>query len=428
MSSELEESFSKPIAFIPVGGVGKRLRPLTIGHSKPLVRMCCRPMIDTIIAELAREVGIDRFIFGVQGLQNYQELWNYFKSGKGYSIEYALPRVYIHYQPNIEDVGSADSLRINMEYYSDIFDSKSPIIVVQGDNLFNASDVKGILRFHKEKNAFLSIALTPVENVEEFGVADIDKETYKIKRFIEKPKKEEAPSNLINTGIYVFSPGVKEVFYEETIQEKINKGSLDFGYDLIPYIVENYDVYGYLLKHRWFDVGNPVRYLQAMEWLLHRGKPFLTNFYEKIPEEEQIFVGGISRKSTHIKKVISKKYEQEKIKCIPPVIFGKHCSVGENIFIKKSTIDNYTNIGNNVIIDSSAIMDFCIIGDNAEIGHSIIDTGCIIRSNQENPTKIRHSTIGRGAKIEPGCEIIGSKIEPEKVVRKGKYIDEDPYR
>jgi Nucleoside-diphosphate-sugar pyrophosphorylase involved in lipopolysaccharide biosynthesis/translation initiation factor 2B, gamma/epsilon subunits (eIF-2Bgamma/eIF-2Bepsilon) len=68
--------------------------------------------------------------------------------------------------------------------------------VVQGDNLFKL-DVKKVLEFHENKNAFMTIVLKPVENVEEFGVAELESDN-RIKKFVEKPKKEEAPNNLAN--------------------------------------------------------------------------------------------------------------------------------------------------------------------------------------------------------------------------------------
>ena len=419
-----------PIAFIPIGGMGKRLRPIAVGYSKALVRIVNRPLVDIVVASLAREVGVRRLIFGVRGLKNYQTLWDYFKGGKGYSAEYELPRVDIKYQPNVEDVGSADSLRINMEYYPHLFDPETPILIVQGDNLFDATDIRDMLSFHKDHEAFMTIALTPVENVEGYGVAEIDNESDQIRGFIEKPKREEAPSNLINTGIYIFDPKVKDVFTEEEIQERIGRYKrLDFGYDLIPYLVDKgYGVYGYQLKHRWHDVGTPQRYLRAMQWLLHRGIPLLTDFYEKISETEEIFVGGLSRKASRIQEAISKKYDKEKIAFEPPVVFGKHCAVADNVHIKESTIDNYTKVGNSVTIEGSAIMDFCRIDDHAEVRHSIIDRGCIIESSKNAPTIISHSAVGRGARIEAGCRIAASRIEPRKKLKSGRYVNEDPYK
>lgn len=428
MTIELEKD--SPVAFIPIGGMGKRLRPIAVGYSKALVRIVNRPLVGIVVAILAKEVGVRRFVFGVKGLENYQTLWDYFKGGTGYSAEYDLPRVYIEYQPNFDDVGSADSLRINMEYYSHYFDMNTPILVVQGDNLFDATDIRNMLSFHKNREAFMTIALTHVDNVEGYGVAEIDKESDLIKGFVEKPITEEAPSNLINTGIYIFDPKIKDVFTEEEIQEKIRKDKrLDFGYDLIPYLVDKeYGVYGYQLKHRWHDVGTPQRYLRAMQWLLQRGIPFLTDFYEKISKTEEIFVGGMSGKTSRIHEVVSKKYEKEKIAFKPPVVFGKYCAVGDGVYIKESTIDNYTKVGNYVTIKNSAIMDFCRIDDHTEIRHSIIDRGCIIRSSKDAPTIISHSAIGRGARIEAGCSITASNIEPRKEVKSGKYVDEDAYK
>jgi len=94
------------------------------------------------------------------------------------------------------------------------------------------------------------------------------------------------------------------------------------------------------------------------------------------------------------------------------VVFGKHCSVGDNVYIKESTVDNYTKVGNYVTIEDSAIMDFCKIDDHAEVRHSIIDRGGVIESSKDASTIISHSAIGRGARIEAGCRIIASKIEP----------------
>jgi len=68
-----------PIAFVPIGGMGKRLRPIAVGYSKALVRIVNRPLVDIVVATLASEVGVRRFIFGVKGLKNYQTLWDYFK-------------------------------------------------------------------------------------------------------------------------------------------------------------------------------------------------------------------------------------------------------------------------------------------------------------------------------------------------------------
>ncbi|MEM3479892.1 MAG: NDP-sugar synthase, partial [Candidatus Bathyarchaeia archaeon] len=135
---------------IPVGGVAKRLLPLTAEVSKACVRLVNVPLVEISLLTLAKQ-GVRNFIFGVKGYTNYRSLYDHFESGVGFSAKYGIaPRVHIKYQPNIDDYGSAESVRINIEYY----DIKDPIFAVQGDNIFDI-DLESMLRFHQEKKAFL---------------------------------------------------------------------------------------------------------------------------------------------------------------------------------------------------------------------------------------------------------------------------------
>ena len=229
---------------IPVGGKATRLLPLTAETSKACLRLLNRPLVEFSLLSLASQ-GIRNFIFGVKGYTNYRDLYDYFESGYGFSARYNIkPRIHIKYQPNVEDFGSADSARINMEYY----ELSNPVFAVQGDNIFDIN-VKSLIDFHKQKCSALTIVLREVENVEGLGIADIDKNG-RIQRFVEKPLPKDAPSNLANTGLYVLSPEVKKIFKEKGVQQIMKeKNRLDFGYDFIPYVIQSgRPVYGYTLK------------------------------------------------------------------------------------------------------------------------------------------------------------------------------------
>ena len=220
---------------IPVGGKATRLLPLTAETSKACLRLLNRPLVEFSLLSLARQ-GLRNFVFGVKGYTNYRDLFDYFESGIGFSARYNIkPRIHIKYQPNVPDLGSADSARINMEYY----ELKNPVFAVQGDNIFDIK-VKSLINFHKEKDSCLTIVLREVDNVEGLGIADIDKDG-RILRFVEKPEPKDAPSNLANTGLYVLSPEVRKIFKEKGVQQIIKeKNRLDFGYDFIPYIIESW--------------------------------------------------------------------------------------------------------------------------------------------------------------------------------------------
>jgi len=403
---------------IPVGGEAKRLKPLTCEISKALVRLLNRPLVEVAILNLARQ-GVKNVIFGVKGYVNYRGLHDYFQDGTGLSAKYGItPRIHIKYQPYEEDIGSADSTRINMEYY----DIDAPVVGVQGDNIFDI-DLANFLRFHREKKALMTIGLIHVENVEDYGIIDLDNE-FRITGFVEKPPKDKAPSNLASTGIYLISPEIRNVFKNPKVKELMEKNKrLDFGLDLIPYLIQSgAPVYGYILKGDWYDVGTPERYLNTMMRILHNGARGL-DIDGRISEKENIWIEGQSVESLKRRNEIVKNVDEGKIKLDGAVLIGRHCQIGTGSQIKDSCIDNFSIIGKNVIIEKSAIMDRTYIGDYTEIRDSIIGRHVKITSSYENPTHISGvSVIGDDVIIGRGCELVSTKIFPHKYIPDGRRM------
>ncbi len=399
---------------IPVGGKAKRLLPLTAETSKACLRLLNRLLIEFSLLSLARQ-GIRNFIFGVKGYTNYRDLHDYFTSGHGFSTRYDItPRVHIKYQPNVDDLGSADSARINMEYYN----VKDPVFAVQGDNIFDVN-LKELVGFHRKKEAMMTIALREVENVEGYGIADINKNN-RISRFVEKPAPKEAPSNLANTGLYMVSPEMRKIFKEKGVKQITKeKHRLDFGYDFIPYLIKTgRPVYGYTLKGSWFDVGTPQRYLEAMHDMLNGRFSSLTEFGGRISEEARIWIQGESKESMKQRKEIIRKIKQGKIEVNGSVLIGRHCKISNNVRISNSCIDNYTKIGKGVTIENSAVMDRSIIEEAAKIKESIIGRHVTIHSNHKKPTKIDSiSVIADDVTIAKGCRLTATKIYPHQYVR-----------
>ena len=117
---------------IPVGGKATRLLPLTAETSKACLRLLNRPLVEFSLLSLAKQ-GIRNFIFGVKGYTNYRDLYDYFESGYGFSARYNIkPRIHIKYQPNVEDLGSADSARIKYQNFN--FSKNFPVLL-RGLNL-----------------------------------------------------------------------------------------------------------------------------------------------------------------------------------------------------------------------------------------------------------------------------------------------------
>jgi NDP-sugar pyrophosphorylase family protein len=399
---------------IPVGGKATRLLPLTAETSKACIRLLNRPLIDFSLLPLARQ-GIRNFIFGVKGYTNYRDLHDYFESGYGFSARYGItPRVHIKYQPNVDDVGSANSAMINMDYYN----VRDPVFAVQGDNIFDVN-VKELVRSHEKKGAVMTIALREVENVEGYGIADVNRDM-KINKFVEKPSPKEAPSNLANTGLYMVSPEIRKIFKEKGVRRIIKeRHRLDFGFDFIPYLISTgRPVYGYKLEGSWYDVGTPKRYLEAMHDMLNGRFLSLTDFGGRISKEKRVWVQGESSESLKRRKEIISKVKRRKIEVEGAVLIGRHCKIADGVRIVNSCIDNYTAVGRNVEIENSAVMDRVIIGDNAQLKDSIIGRHVTISSNSKKPTRIEAvSVVADDVIVENGCVLTATKVYPHQYVR-----------
>jgi len=127
-------------------------------------------------------------------------------------------------------------------------------LVVNGDNLFSL-DLTAMLNFHKEKGGVGTIALTEVEDPTSRGVVKLDDD--KIIDFVEKPTREEAPSNFINSGYYMFSPEVFKYLPDKdfVMTEK----------DIFPELAHKGLLYGFKGQGQWFDSDDHERYQNVKE-------------------------------------------------------------------------------------------------------------------------------------------------------------------
>jgi NDP-sugar pyrophosphorylase family protein len=405
--------------FIPVGGEAKRLKPLTHDIAKPCVRFLNRPLIEFAMATLA-EQGVRNFIFGERGYTNYTNLFDQYGEGIGFSAKYRIePRVHIKHQPNLDDLGSADSLRLNVEYY----DVRDPVLVIQGDNLFTI-DLNDFIKTHEAKGAVLTIALSEVKNVEEYGIAELDTDM-RIKRFVEKPSADEAPSKLANAGIYLLSPEIRRIVNDEKLKKVVSeRRRFDFGFDFIPYLVDNgFPVYGYKLNV-WYDLGTPERYLTSMHEVLH-GAMNIRILEEKIAPGRNIWVQGYSEESFKRREEIIRKYNERKLFIDGAALIGRHTRIGDYSRISDSNIDNFCILGEHVTVERSAIMDAVRIGDHAQIADSIIGRKVVVESTHEHPTYIEsNSVIGNAVQLEKGCKLVRTRINPGLKIPPGmRYLD-----
>src|SRR6266536_2536633 len=225
-------------AVVMAGGEGTRLRPLTSNQPKPMVPVVGKPCMEHIV-ELLRGHGMEDVIVTVAFLP--QAIRSYFGDGEslGVNIEYSVEE---------SPLGTAGSVRLASGKLDDTF------VVISGDALTDVN-LQGIVDFHREKGAAVTIGLKSVENPLEFGIVVTDDEG-RIERFLEKPSWGQVFSDTINTGIYVLEP--------EVLRHVPTDRPYDFSKELFPLLLEmGRPLYGFVFDGYWQDIGNLDQYRQA---------------------------------------------------------------------------------------------------------------------------------------------------------------------
>ena len=191
-------------AMILAAGKGTRVRPITHAIPKPMIPIMRKPVMESII-ELLSQHGVDDVVVNTSHLAPVIE--NYFRDGHHLGVQLAYSYEGIRTEQGFEDrvMGSAGGMK-KVQSFSGFFDET--FIVLCGDAWIDL-DIQAALAFHREKGGLASIVLqkVPQDEVYKYGVVELAADQ-RILRFQEKPKPEEAVSNLINTGIYIFEPEV----------------------------------------------------------------------------------------------------------------------------------------------------------------------------------------------------------------------------
>ncbi len=233
-------------ALIPAAGLGNRLKPWTKAVPKELLMVGDKAIIEHVIDAL-KLAGIEDIII-VVGWKKHA-LLDYLGDGErlGVNITYAVQE---------ERTGLAKAVEKGERIVGD-----ERFFVALGDNFFEPKEiVKELIEFHEKKGGIASLALMPVENPERHGIAKLEGDL--IVDLVEKPKREEAFSNIGAIGLYVFErnifDGIKEI-----------KPGLNGEYqltDAIKILIEKGKVYGKVFDGIHIDVGTLEDLKRANEY------------------------------------------------------------------------------------------------------------------------------------------------------------------
>jgi mannose-1-phosphate guanylyltransferase len=316
-------------AIILAGGFGTRLRPLTYTRAKSLLPILNRPMITYLIDMLPKEV--DKVVLAVNyRKKQIEEFFESYDCGK---------EIIVNDEP--KPLGTGGAVKFAEKHITDRF-------FVLNSDIICSLNLDEMIRFHTNQKATSTISLWPVENVSEFGVVEI-KNNGNITRFVEKPRPQDAPSNLINAGAYLLEP---------FIFDYIKPGELiSMEKEIFPQIIRDTNrFYGYQFKGYWMDIGRIGSYLDVHEFILKRRK--LVN------------------------------------------LIGDNCTTQKEI--RGSTLGNNVVIGKGSSVISSIIFDNAIIQENVHLDHCVIGENGVVGKK----SKLHYTVVGDNEKLPPesNCE------------------------
>ena len=227
------------VAIILAGGVGTRLQPITFEIPKPLVLVHDRTLLEHQF-DLFKKHGIKNIIISI--------------GYKGDKIKHAIGDgrrfgVNVSYIEETKPLGTAGPLKLAKPHITGTF-------VTENSDELKDIDLHDMYLFHKENKALVTIALTTVDNPSAYGVAKM--QGGRILEFVEKPKKDDAPSNLINSGLYMMEPEVLGY---------IGDGFSMLEKDVFPKLAQEGKLFGYPFSGQWYNTGTLELYEKAIkEW------------------------------------------------------------------------------------------------------------------------------------------------------------------
>jgi glucose-1-phosphate thymidylyltransferase len=313
-------------AIIPAAGIGKRLKPLTLTRPKVLLPVAGKPILGYILDSIEKS-GIEDIVL-IIGYKK-EQIIDYIKDNYNLNFTFVVQE---------ERKGLGHAVGLGLDY------SNEPALVILGDTIFNLN----ISEFINREQTTLGVMEVP--DPERFGI--VEEKNGWVTKFLEKP--ENPNSNLAIIGIYFFDS-----------QKKIKEA--------IDYIIEN-------------DIKTKGEYqlTDALQVMLENGTKI------KIEKIEQYYDCGTRETLLNSNRFLMDIRNCEKVRNFPDSVIIPPVYIHQDVNIKKSIIGPYTSIGKDVLISNSFVENSIVIG-NTKIKNAIL----------------RDSIIGENASIE-GRFLIGN--------------------
>jgi len=351
-------------AMILAAGKGTRVRPLTYDLPKPMIPVLGKPVMAYLIEHL-RKHGVTEIMVNVSHL--HEKIEEYFGEGEQYGVQIGYSfEGYTKEDGEVVAVpiGSAGGMK-KIQEFGGFFDDTT--IVLCGDALIDL-DLKAALAEHRRKGAVASVITkeVPWDKVSSYGVVVTD-QNGRITQFQEKPKQEDALSNFISTGIYIFEPEVIDLIPSGV--------EFDIGSQLFPLLAEKgMPFYAQGRPFNWLDIGSVSDYWEVLQNVLtgevnHMDVP-------GIQIEPGLWTGlntSIDWRGTTIKGPV---YIGSGVKIeagatiIGPTWIGHGSHICEGAEVVRSVLFEYTRVLNDVTLHEMIVFKDYSIDRAGEMKHS----------------------------------------------------------
>jgi mannose-1-phosphate guanylyltransferase / phosphomannomutase len=365
------------------GGEGTRLRPMTANQPKPLLPIVNKPIMDHVL-RLLRKHSFDETVVTVQFLASMVR--NYFGDGEefGMSLQYATEDI---------PLGTAGSVKNAEAALRD-----APFLVVSGDALTDI-DLSDLVRFHKDNQALVTVALARVPDPLEFGIV-IANADGRIERFLEKPTWGQVFSDTVNTGIYVMEP--------EMLAQVPSGEAVDWSADVFPTLLDRgAPLYGWVADGAyWEDVGTHEAYHRVQADVLSGKVNADIDGFEVSP--------GV--------------WVAESAEVDPDAILTGPLCIGDYAKIEAGAqLREFTVVGSNVVVKEGAFLHRAIVHNNVYVGVGATLRGCVVGKNSDVMASARieeAAVVGDECVIEPEAYVsAGVRVYPFKTIEAGAVVN-----
>ncbi|MGD0883031.1 MAG: NDP-sugar synthase [Acidimicrobiales bacterium] len=357
-------------AVVLVGGEGTRLRPLTLTAPKQMLPIVEQPMIERVLGHLAAH-GIDEAVLSL----GYRP-----DAFTGAYPDGTIAGIRSTYAVEPSPLDTAGAIR-----FAAVFGGVDDTFVVLNGDVLTDFDISGLVDFHRKRGAEGTIGLTPVDDPSSFGVVPTDQEG-KVTAFIEKPPRDEAPTNFINAGIYILEPSVIARIAPD-VRVSIER-------ETFPAMVSDGTLYAQGSDAYWLDTGTPDAFLRAHRDLLsgRRGGP---------PAPDAVIDPSLGTGVWTIGDV--------------DVAPGT---------VTRSLIGRGASVASNASVIDSVIGAGSVVEDGASVTDSVLLPGARVAAR----ATVEHSIVGPGAIVGQRCVVAGmSVVGADAVIASGTVLDGERY-